>query len=118
MSDEVRKKSQYHEKLKQRNSQDRAPVYRERNHRTPRHPRRTELRLQLECGMLSWCATRIRNCSMLNRQHPDNLTFNIQHLTLNETNNPSSPTNHITPLPTGEWPGERLLRDNWVGGKC
>ena len=34
-------------------------------------------------------------------------------------NNPSSPTNHITPLPTGEWPGERLLRDkNWVGGKC
>lgn len=47
MSDEVRKKSQYHEKLKQRNSQDRAPVYRERNHRTPRHPRRTKLRLHL-----------------------------------------------------------------------
>ena len=46
MSDEVRKKSQYHEKLKQRNSQDRAPVYRERNHRTPRHPRRTELLLK------------------------------------------------------------------------
>ena len=53
MSDEVRKKSQYHEKLKQRNTQDRAPVYRERNHRTPRHPRRTELRLQLECGMVA-----------------------------------------------------------------
>ena len=26
-------------------------------------------------------------------------------------NNLSYPTNHITPLPTGEGPGERLLRD-------